>query len=279
MTKKKKNIINKSFIYFAITVITLILDFPFIWMVSTSLKDSVEMFSENPTFLPKKLSFTNYISLLKEYDFMTYLKNSILVSVSTTLVALLFATFMAYGISRFKFRGKNVISSALILTQMFPLPLIILTIYITFVKIGLYNSRFGLVLAYCTFALPFCTMMLRSYFDGLPVELEEAAAIDGCGPFATIFRIVLPLAAPSIVAMGLFAFILSWQELMMSMTLIHSADLRTAPVAISMMVGFRNIVWGPLMAASVVVSVPVVILFIYFQKYLISGMTMGAVKG
>lgn len=279
MTKKRKIIINKSFIYIAITAITALLNFPFLWMLTTSLKDSVEMFSADPTFLPKDLTFANYISLLKEYNFFTYFKNSVIVSVSTTLVALLFATFMAYGISRFKFRGKNVISSSLILTQMFPLPLIIITIYITFVKLGLFDTRLGLVIAYCTFALPFCTMMLRSYFDGLPVELEEAAAIDGCGPFSTIFRIVIPLAAPSIVAMGLFAFILSWQELMMSMTLVHSTALRTMPVAITMMVGVRNIMWGPLMAASVIVSIPVVILFVYFQKYLISGMTMGAVKG
>lgn len=279
MTKKRKIIINKSFIYIAITAITALLNFPFLWMLTTSLKDSVEMFSADPTFLPKDLTFANYISLLKEYNFFTYFKNSVIVSVSTTLVALLFATFMAYGISRFKFRGKNIISSSLILTQMFPLPLIIITIYITFVKLGLFDTRLGLVIAYCTFALPFCTMMLRSYFDGLPVELEEAAAIDGCGPFSTIFRIVIPLAAPSIVAMGLFAFILSWQELMMSMTLVHSTALRTMPVAITMMVGVRNIMWGPLMAASVIVSIPVVILFVYFQKYLISGMTMGAVKG
>ena len=151
------------------------------------------MFAANPTFLPEKVSLTNYISLFREYDFFSYFKNSFIVSASTTVVSLLFATFLAYGISRFRFRGKNAIFSMLILTQMFPLPLIILTIYAMFVKIGLYDSRFGLVIAYCTFALPFCTMMLKSYFDGLPVELEEAAAIDGCGPFHTIFRIIMPL--------------------------------------------------------------------------------------
>ncbi len=279
MTKKRKMVLKNSFVYFAITVITVAMLFPFLWMISTSLKESVEMFSADPTFLPKQSSLQNYLTLFKEYNFLTYFKNSLIVSTCTTVVALLFATFLAYGISRFKFRGNAAISSLLILTQMFPLPLIILTIYITFVKLGLYDSRAGLVIAYCTFALPFCTMMLKSYFDGLPIELEESAAIDGCSPFGTIFRIVIPLAAPSIVAMGLFAFILSWQELMMSMTLIHTGSLRTMPVAITMMVGVRNIMWGPLMAASVVVSVPVVIVFIYFQKYLIGGMTMGAVKG
>lgn len=212
MTKKRKMVLKNSFVYFAITVITVAMLFPFLWMISTSLKESVEMFSADPTFLPKQSSLQNYLTLFKEYNFLTYFKNSLIVSTCTTVVALLFATFLAYGISRFKFRGNAAISSLLILTQMFPLPLIILTIYITFVKLGLYDSRAGLVIAYCTFALPFCTMMLKSYFDGLPIELEESAAIDGCSPFGTIFRIVIPLAAPSIVAMGLFAFILSWQE-------------------------------------------------------------------
>lgn len=279
MTGKQKKAVNKTLIYLVISIITLSLLFPFIWMISTSLKDSAEMFSANPTFLPKKVSLQNYAALFGEYNFFQYFKNSFIISAGTTVVALMFATFLAYGISRFKFAGRNVISGVLILTQMFPLPLIIITIYVTFVKIGLYDSRIGLVAAYCTFALPFCTMMLKSYFDGLPIELEEAAAIDGCSPFHTVIRIIIPLAAPSIVSMGLFAFILSWQELMMSMTLIHSNSLRTMPVAITMMVGVRNIMWGPLMAAAVVVSVPVVLLFIYFQKYLVSGMSMGAVKG
>jgi multiple sugar transport system permease protein len=121
-------------------------------------------------------------------------------------------------------------------------------------------------------------MMLKAYFDGLPVELEEAAAIDGCTPISTIFRIVIPLSAPGIVAMGLFAFILAWQEFMIALTLIRTTEMRTLPVAITTMVGVREVFWGPLMAGTTVATIPVVILFIYFQKYMISGMTMGAVK-
>ena len=122
-------------------------------------------------------------------------------------------------------------------------------------------------------------MMLKSSFDGLPVELEEAASIDGCSVLGTIFKIVLPISAPAIVAMGLFCFILSWQEFMMALTLIRTTDMRTLPVGIQMMVGFRDIMWGPLMAGTTAVTLPVVCLFIFFQKYLVTGMTMGAVKG
>ena len=210
---------------------------------------------------------------------MTYVKNSMIVATATTAISLLFATFFAYGVSRFRFRGKVMVFNLLILTQMFPLPLMIITIYVAFARIGLNNSLPGLVIAYCTFSIPFATLMLKSYFDGLPLELEESASIDGCNPIQTIFRIVLPLSAPAVAAMGLFSFILAWQEFMMSLTLINSTALRTLPVGIALMVGYREIMWGPLMAGTVVITVPVVVLFVYFQKYLITGMTMGAVKG
>ncbi len=277
--RRKKELAGKIGIYAGLTAITLLLVFPFVWMVSTSLKNKNEMFSAAPTLLPKDVTFENYRSMWVDYNFAPYLKNSLIVAVSTTVISLLVSTFLAYGISRFKFRGRKVVFNLLILTQMFPLPLLIITIYVVFARIGLIDSRIGLVIAYCTFAIPFATMMLKSYFDGLPIELEEASAIDGCNPFATIFRVVIPLSAPSIAAMGLFSFILAWQEFMMSLTLIRSPALRTLPVGITLMVGFRDIMWGPLMAGTVVVTLPVVILFIYFQKYLITGMTMGAVKG
>lgn len=277
--RRKKELLGKAGIYVSLTAITLLLVFPFVWMVSTSLKNKSEMFSAAPTLFPREITFENYRSMWVDYNFAPYLRNSLIVAVCTTLISLLVATFLAYGISRFKFRGKKVVFNLLILTQMFPLPLLIITIYVVFVRIGLIDSLMGLIIAYCTFAVPFATMMLKSYFDGLPLELEEAAAIDGCNPFSTIFRVVIPLSAPSIAAMGLFSFILAWQEFMMSLTLIRSPELRTLPVGITLMVGFRDIMWGPLMAGTVVVTLPVVVLFIYFQKYLISGMTMGAVKG
>lgn len=277
--KQRRERIGKAGIYAGLSLITMILIFPFVWMLSTSLKNKNEMFSASPTLFPKAVTFENYVSMWIDYNFAPYLKNSFVVAVSTTLISLLVATFLAYGISRFRFRGQKVVFHLLILTQMFPLPLLIITIYVVFARIGLIDSQVGLIISYCTFAIPFATMMLKSYFDGLPLELEEAAAIDGCNPFSTIFRVVVPLSAPSIAAMGLFSFILAWQEFMMSLTLIRSPALRTLPVGITLMVGFRDIMWGPLMAGTVVVTLPVVALFIYFQKYLITGMTMGAVKG
>ena len=279
MKRQRREAISKSLIYISISVITLLLVFPFIWMVSTSLKDKTEMFSVVPSIFPKHVTFANYMTMWVDNKFYVYLKNSIIVATLTTVISVLISTFLAYGISRFKFRGRRSVFNLMVLTQMFPMPLLIITIYVEFANMNLINSHAGLVIAYCTFAIPFATMMLKTYFDGLPFELEEASAIDGCSPFGTIFKIVIPLAAPAIAAMGLFAFILAWQEFMMALTLVTEPEYRTMPVAISMMVGFREVFWGPLMAGTTVVTVPVVALFIYFQKYLISGMTLGAVKG
>ncbi|MQY77588.1 MAG: ABC transporter permease subunit [Bacteroidetes bacterium] len=271
-------ILKKCAIYISISVITILLIFPFLWMVSTAFKDKSEIFSVVPRLIPRKISFENFRSMWIDSRFHIYFLNSSIVAISTTVVSIIFSTFLAYGISRFKFRGRKIVFNLMLFTQMFPLSLLIITIYIVFIKIKLYDSLIGLVVAYCTFAIPFATMMLKAYFDGLPVELEEAAAIDGCTPISTIFRIVIPLSAPGIVAMGLFAFILAWQEFMIALTLIRTTEMRTLPVAITMMVGMREVFWGPLMAGTTVTTIPVVILFIYFQKYMISGMTMGAVK-
>ncbi len=276
---KKNYYLRMVFIYTTITIVTLILVFPFVWMVSTSLKTSNEIFTVVPKWIPDNITLENYRSLLNETPFLTYFKNSTIVAISTTLITLIISTFFAYGLSRFKFRGRSIFLNMLLVSQMFPLVLLIIPIFLIFIQLNMMNTYISLVLAYCTFAIPFSTLMLKSYFDGLPGELEEAALIDGCTPLSVIFRVVVPLAAPGIAAVGLFAFILSWQEFVFALTLTNTDDMRTLPVGISLMVGNREVLWGQLMAASVFVTIPVVIVFIYFQKYLISGMTMGSVKG
>ncbi len=279
MSIKKHRVLKLVLIYIFITIITMALIFPFLWMLSTSLKGKTEIFSETPSWIPKKITFENYKSIWTEYPFPIYFKNSVIVAIGTTMVSLLISIFLAYGVSRFKFAGRNTITSTLLLTQMFPPVLLIIPIFMLFIDLKLIDTYPALIITYCTFAIPFSTLMLKSYFDGLPESLEEAALIDGCTPVSALFRIVVPLAAPGIVAVGLFSFILSWQEFMFALTLTRTTSMRTIPVGINMLIGFREVLWGPLMAGSVIVTLPVVILFLYFQTYLVSGMTMGAVKG
>lgn len=268
-----------SVIYIGITIITFLFAFPFFWMVSTSLKPVHELFAVIPTLIPVMPTLDHYIHVWTNTIFPSAFRNSVIVATSTTFITLIFSIFFAYGIARFRFRGRILVINLLLLTQMFPLSLLIIVIFVAFAQIGLIDSYIGLIIAHCTFALPFATIMLRSFFNELPIELEEAAAIDGCSPYKTIFRIIIPLSGPAIAAMGIFAFILSWQELMMSMTLIRSESMRTVPVMVNMMIGFMEVLWGPLMATISLITIPVVLIFIYFQKLMISGMTMGAIKG
>lgn len=276
---KKGLYAKKILTYVFLALATVVLVFPFIWMISTSFKSSAEIFAEVPKWFPNEPTLNNYKTLFQETGFLQYFKNSVIVAVSTTIVTLFIAIFFSYGLSRFKFRGRILFLNSLLVSQMFPLVLLIIPIFAIFIKLNLIDSYLSLIIAYCTFAIPFATLMMKSYFDGIPKDMEEAAFIDGCTPVSAIFRVVIPLAAPGIAAVGLFSFILSWQEFIFALTLTNSDHMRTLPVGISLMVGNREVLWGQLMAASTMVTAPVVIVFIYFQKYLISGMTMGGVKG
>ncbi|MFD0872324.1 Inner membrane ABC transporter permease protein ycjP [Chlamydia abortus] len=276
---RKKLLVKRSITYVLLTLATVLLVFPFVWMISTSFKSSAEIFAEVPKWFPNEPTLENYRTLFQETGFLQYFKNSVIVAISTTIVTLFIAIFFSYGLSRFKFRGRMLFLNSLLVSQMFPLVLLIIPIFAIFIKLDLIDSYLSLIIAYCTFAIPFATLMMKSYFDGIPKDMEEAAFIDGCTPVSAIFRVVIPLAAPGIAAVGLFSFILSWQEFIFALTLTSSDTMRTLPVGISLMVGNREVLWGQLMAASAMVTTPVVIVFIYFQKYLISGMTMGGVKG
>lgn len=276
---RKKLLVKRSITYVLLTLATVLLVFPFVWMISTSFKSSAEIFAEVPKWFPNEPTLENYRTLFQETGFLQYFKNSVIVAISTTIVTLFIAIFFSYGLSRFKFRGRMLFLNSLLVSQMFPLVLLIIPIFAIFIKLDLIDSYLSLINAYCTFAIPFATLMMKSYFDGIPKDMEEAAFIDGCTPVSAIFRVVIPLAAPGIAAVGLFSFILSWQEFIFALTLTSSDTMRTLPVGISLMVGNREVLWGQLMAASAMVTTPVVIVFIYFQKYLISGMTMGGVKG
>lgn len=276
---RKAQATKRTLTYVLLILATVLLVFPFIWMISTSFKSSAEIFAEVPRWFPNDPTLNNYRTLFQETGFLQYFKNSVIVAVTTTIVTLFVAIFFSYGLSRFKFRGRALFLNSLLVSQMFPLVLLIIPIFAIFIKLDLIDSYLSLIFAYCTFAVPFATLMMKSYFDGIPKDMEEASFIDGCTPVSSIFRVVIPLSAPGIAAVGLFSFILSWQEFIFALTLTNSDNMRTLPVGISLMVGNREVLWGQLMAASTMVTAPVVIVFIYFQKYLISGMTMGGVKG
>jgi multiple sugar transport system permease protein len=254
---------------------------PIFWMLSTSLKTSPEVFKWPPSLIPQHLTLDSYKDLfVPENRYFQFFRNSLVVSLATTVVALAAAVLSGYGLSRFKFKGRSTILVFFLITQMFPFSLVLLTLFLFFSSLHILNSYFGLILAFVGISLAFSIWMLKSYFDTIPRELEEAAVIDGSGRFGTLFRIILPLIGPGAIATGIFIFITSWNEYLLAATLAMSEKVRTLPPGLSMSyMSFLKISWNGLMAASVVASLPSVIIFAFLQRWFIQGLAAGAVKG
>lgn len=254
--------------------------FPFIWMVVTSLKPINEVRSSNPSFIIDNPTFSNFANVIYNTNFITFFVNSFIVAVVTTMISLLVSIFAGYALSRFlQFRGVKAVSVAMLLSQMIPGVLLLIPLYILMQKLNLLDTYASMILAYTTFMVPLCTFMLKGFFDAIPYELEEAAEIDGCHRMGIIFRIILPISIPSLIATALFAFVNAWNEFMFGYVFINDEARRTLTPGIMLFKGVYSTDWGSIMSASVLAVVPVVIMFIYLQRYLIEGMTAGSVKG
>lgn len=279
MTRAQKKKYIRIGLTMLVFVLTMMLILPFLWMISTSFKEVDEIFKEVPKWLPRRFSFDNYSEIWNRGYFKTYFVNSLFVSFATMGISLVVAMFAGYGISRFRFHGRTLFSVVLIVVQMFPSMLLLIPMYIIMSRLGLLNTHLSMIIAYTTFAMPFCAWMIKGYFDTIPVSLEDAARIDGCGRLRILFEIIMPLAAPGIVTVAMFAFILSWQEYMYALTFARTEEMRTITVGIALMQGQHGSVnWGQIMAGSVLACIPGLLLFTYLEKYLVQGFTMGAIK-
>jgi multiple sugar transport system permease protein len=276
---RRRRLIRQFVVVSLLIIVVLVLLFPFLWMVSTALKPPEEVFTPTPRWIPLNPTLQNFVHILGETSFPRYFLNSVVVAFITMLLALVVTVFAGYALSRYRFRGKQAFSLWLLVSQMFPPMLLVIPIFVLMLRLGLYNTYTSLIITYGTFALPFSTWMLKAYFDTVPLDLEEAAMVDGCTRLQALARVVLPLAAPGIVTVALFVFILAWQEYMFALTLTRTTDMRTLPVGISLFLGEYRVLWGSLMAGSVVVTAPVILLFSYLQRYIVEGLTLGAVKG
>jgi ABC-type glycerol-3-phosphate transport system permease component len=221
----------------------------------------------------------NYQRLFREYDFVRYFLNSLFVATVTAIVATSLSAFAGYSLARFQFPGRGFFGVLILVTQMLPGIAIIIPLFIWFKQFQLIDTYWALLIAYNAFAIPFSTWMLRGFFASIPRELEEAAQIDGAGPVGAFLRIVIPLSLPGLLATAIFAFILSWHEFLFAVTFTNSAEIRTLTVGIAAMRGKDVIDWGLLNAGVVITTIPVAILFAFIQRYLVQGLTAGAVKG
>ena len=278
----KKKRVKKIITVILVILVCMFALFPFVWMISTSFKPANEVYSKTPSFIPNEPTVEGYTEMLttqsSTFDFPQWLTNSVIVALLTTVFSMIIATLGGYGLSRFRFRGRGFLSYFILTTQVLPGSLLIIPLYVIMGNLQLLDTRIGLVAAYFTFSVPFCTWMMKGFFDTIPISLEEAARVDGAGRFRIFSTVVLPLTVPGLVATGIFSFINGWNEYLFASTFMKSYENWTLPVGIASFQGQYTTNWGTLMAGAVLITIPVVILFLLLQKHLVSGMTAGAVK-
>ena len=259
-------------------ILSVVALFPLVWVILSSVKGSGELTSNPTSFLPKEFTFINYKNVIDNLGFTVNIGNSLIIALITTVIAITVSSMAAYGIVRFFPRFGNIMSRVLVTTYMFPLILLAIPYSLVMAKLGLTNTRVGLIIVYLSFSVPYAVWMLVGFFKTVPIGIEEAARVDGANKLVTFVRIVLPLVAPGIVATAIYTFINAWNEFLYSLILINSTDLMTVSVALKSLQGAEILDWGSMMAASTIVVIPSVIFFTFIQRYIAGGMTEGSVK-
>ena len=251
---------------------------PLLWMINTALKPAAETFTLD--FFTGTKTMENFAHIVTDGKIMRYLRNSLLVSFGSSLMATIVCEFAAYSFSKFRYRGRKLVMGLFMMSQAFPQAILLLSIYVLMQKTGLLGSYWALLISYVVFTLPVGTWTLKSYFDQLPDSLIESARIDGAGNLKIMFQIVFPITVPGMISIAIYGFVWSWNDLLYSMTLVTDATKRTLASGLVMtFLGEASTNWGYMMAASIVAAIPVTIVFVFLQRYFIQGLTAGAVKG
>lgn len=253
--------------------------FPLYWLLKIAVTPDQLIYSDGTRLWPSEFTLSNFTAVLFQTDFMSYFTNSLIVSLGTAVLTTLFAAGAGYAFSRFNFGGKKIIITVMLITQMFPLLMIIAPIYKIVASFGLLNSLTSLIVVYTAFNIPFATFLMQSFFDGIPKDLEEAAMMDGCSRFQALRKVIFPLTLPGLGATLGFVFTAAWSELLFALMLISKNDSMTFPVGLLTFVSKFSVDWGQMMAAGVLALIPSCLFFIFIQRYLVQGLTSGAVKG
>ncbi len=270
----------RIFLSYAVLVIfAIVAVYPILQVVTISLRPADRLLSTSLEIIPANATLRNYEELFTGRPFLLWMLNSAIVSVVVTITGVALASTTGYAFSRFAFIGKKIGLLSLLTTQMFPATMLLLPLYIMLIKLGLINTYLGIIVIYTATALPFTIWTMKGYYDTIPYSLEEAARIDGCNQFQAFYKIILPLAAPALVITALFSFMTAWSEYLVAAQILQDSSLWTLPLGLKSFESNMSTEWGLYGASSIIVTIPVVVLFLGLSKYLVSGLTLGSVKG
>ncbi|WP_433871991.1 sugar ABC transporter permease [Saccharopolyspora sp. CA-218241] len=280
-SRRRRSRAASAGLHATLALASLVAVFPVFWVVVVSFKPNAKAVETTPTLF-QDATWQNYADVLSgdKGAFLQWFGNSVVIAAATTVLGVTLAATTAYAASRFRFPGRGKLLLAFLLVQMFPFAVLIVPLYNILLSMGLQGSAPGLVLVYCSTAIPFCTYMLKGYFDGIPQEIDEAGRVDGLAPFGVFWRLVLPLARPGLAVTAFYAFITAWSEVAFASAFLSADDgSKTLAVGLQVFVQQNRAEWGHLSAASVMVAIPAVIVFYLVQKFLVSGLSSGSVKG
>lgn len=278
ITRQRRRMTMKVLVLLGLLAGAAFAGFPVLWMLSSSFKSNTEIFEYPPRLFTESFSFDAYVTILTDPEKVRFFINSYVVSLSVTALTLVVAILAAYAFSRFEFRFKRPLNMIIVSVQAVPPITLLIPYFGLMVTLGLYNTYPGLILTYMVFTLPYAIIMMTGYFNTLPRELDEAVRVDGAGSMTALWRILVPIAVPGIVSVGVYTFMIAWNEYLFALTLTKTQDMRTVPIGIQLLMGQHSYEWNEMMAMSILGSVPVLVLFLFFQRYFIGGLTSGSVK-
>lgn len=276
---KSRAMVGSAVAYVVSLLLVVFIGFPLLWMLVSSFKPAEQLFVSPPRLLPSTLTLDWYRNVMLQSDAPTYFRNSLVIGAATTAICLSIGTLAAYGVTRFEFPGKRVFLIGALLSYVFPAIVLFVPIYMIINSLGLIDALAGVVIAHTILTFPFALWMLRSFFIAIPREIDEAAWVDGASYFMTFVAIILPLALPGVFSVGVFVFVLSWNEYLFAGVLITSGSLKTIPVGISEFITSFDVRWGEIMAMGALATMPVIALFLSVQRFFLRGVIAGAIKG
>jgi multiple sugar transport system permease protein len=275
----QRHLLERILTYIGLVLGALFAGLPIVWMVAASFKSNLEIFAYPPRLIDESFSWGAYTAVLSDPQQVRFFINSYLISLLVTFFTLLIGILAGYSFSRYEFRFKKLLNLLIIGVQSVPPITLMIPYFGLIVGLGLYNTYWALVLTYMVFTLPYAIIMMTGYFNTLPRELDEAVMIDGGSSLTTLWRVLVPISLPGIVSVGVYTFMLSWNEFLFALTLTRTNDMRTVPIGIQLLMGQHSFEWNQMMAMSVLGSLPVLLLFLVFQRYFIAGMSAGSIKG